>query len=129
LVREGVLSPEEAREDPRRNQILQAIGVREDIQVEVASIQLQPGDRYLLCSDGLHGLVEDPNILGLATTDEAAEIVIGSLVDAAIEAGGNDNVTCLMANLPSPTHLPIFRSGLARFFATTRSLFRRPGSR
>jgi serine/threonine protein phosphatase PrpC len=129
LVREGVLSPEAAREDPRRNQILRALGVREDIEVEVAPVQLQAGDRYLLCSDGLHGLVDDPDILGLATTDEAPEVVIASLVDAAIEAGGNDNVTCLVVDLPRQANFPIISSGLARFFATSRSLFRRPQSK
>lgn len=125
LVREGVLSPEEAREDPRRNQILRALGVRDEIEIEMAPIQLMPGDIYLLCSDGLHGLIEDDEIHRLVTAQTGPEAIVTSLVDAANRAGGSDNITCLIASLPEPRAFPTLRTGAARLIATTRSLIQK----
>ncbi len=128
LVREGVLSIEEARVDPRRNQILRALGVRADLEVDVAPIQMLPGDRYLLCSDGLHGLVDDDEIRTLAASDREPAGIVRSLIDAANERGGTDNITCLVASLPEPTVFPTIRAGAERFLATTRSIFRKARS-
>ena len=98
LLREGVLTADEARDDPRRNQVLRALGVREQLDIDVAPIETLPRDLYLLCSDGLHGLIE-----------------------AANAAGGSDNVTCLLAQLPEPTLFPQLRAGASRWFARVRS--------
>ena len=123
LVRHGILSPEAAREDPRRNQILRALGVRDDIEIEVAPVQLMPGDTYLLCSDGLHGLIEDDEIHRLVAAETEPEAIAAALIDAANQAGGLDNITCLIASLPSPAVFPMLRARAARLLATTRSLF------
>jgi serine/threonine protein phosphatase PrpC len=122
LVREGILSAEDAREDPRRNQILRALGVREDIEIEVAPLNVMPGDRYLLCSDGLHGLIEDTEIQRLAIERVDPESVVASLIDAANAAGGNDNITCLVAVLPPPSFTQTLRIGVTRIVQATRSL-------
>lgn len=112
LVREGVLTEQDARTDPRRNQILLALGVRPDTEIEVAAVELAPGDVFLLCSDGLHGLLDDAQILALAhrpissepsEPSEAPGAVVRQLIDAANEAGGTDNVTVMLAQLPDPT--------------------------
>lgn len=123
LVREGVLSPEEARSDPRRNQILRALGVRDDIEIEVAPVSLQPGDAYLLCSDGLHGMIEDEEIMRLASGGDDPQVAVDALIAAANAAGGTDNVTCLLARLPDPTQFPKLRAGATRLIESTRSLF------
>lgn len=100
LVRQGVLSPEEARSDPRKNQILRALGVRKEIESDVAPIEPEPGDTYLLCSDGLHGLIDEEAICALADANPDVELAVSSLIDAANRAGGTDNVTCLLARFP-----------------------------
>lgn len=125
LLREGVLSEEEAKQDPRRNQILRALGIRDDVEVEVADLHPLAGDRYLLCSDGLHGFIDDDETKRLLAIDDEPAKAAGNLIEAANVAGGNDNITCLIASLPESTLFPTFRSGTARLVATTRSLFRR----
>lgn len=128
LVREGILSAGDAREDPRRNQVLRALGVREDVEIEVAPLRVMPGDRYLLCSDGLHGLVEDDEIRRLTPERIDTEAAVGGLIDAAKEAGGLDNITCLMATLPPPTIYSVLRRNAAKLLAATRDLFRKARS-
>lgn len=102
LVRQGVLTPEEARHDPRRNQILRALGVRREVEVDVAPLEPRPGDAYLLCTDGLHGLLPEPQMRVLAESADEPEQVVEQLIEAANAAGGTDNVTCMLARLPAP---------------------------
>jgi protein phosphatase len=130
LLREGVLSEQEAKDDPRRNQILRALGVREDLEIEVSEALPLANDRYLLCSDGLHGLVDDHEIKRLleASVDGESEGWAMSLIAAANRAGGNDNITCLVASLPESALFPALRAGAARLVATTRSVFRKTPS-
>lgn len=125
LLREGVLDEEEAKRDPRRNQVLRALGVRDEIDVEVADVHPMAGDRYLLCSDGLHGLVDDDETKRLLAVDEDPALAAGNLIAAANSAGGNDNITCLIASLPESTLFPTLRAGTLRLVARTRSLLRR----
>lgn len=125
LVRDGTLSAEDAREDPRRNQILRALGVRDEIQIDVASLESLPGDTYLLCSDGLNGLIDDDEIHSLLTQHSEPMTVAAALIDAARQAGGNDNITCLIASLPATTIFPVLRARTARLIAATRSYFRK----
>lgn len=99
LVREGAIAPQEARVDPRRNQILRALGVHDDLEVDVAPLDAEPGDAYLLCSDGLHGLLEDDEIQRLMAAEGSPEEIVAGLIDAAKLAGGSDNVTCLLARM------------------------------
>jgi protein phosphatase len=91
------LTPEEIEAFPHKNVIVRALGMRDTVEVDLVREELQPGDVLLLCSDGLSGMVPDERI---------AEIVRGfpkdlkgagqALVDAANEAGGQDNVTCVL---------------------------------
>ncbi len=129
LVREGLLSPEQARKDPRQNQILRALGIRDEIQIEISPLQLLPGDRYLLCSDGLHGLLEDDRIRRIVAAGDAPERTVRELIEAANRAGGIDNVTCLLADLTEPTPFPaLLRGGLARIAGRLGTLLRRVGN-
>lgn len=97
-VREGKLSEDEAATSPRRNIILQAIGTEPTIDdVELLTVDLEPGDRLLLASDGLHGMLHDD--------DRIREILVGhpdpadacrELVEAANAAGGQDNISVVI---------------------------------
>jgi len=125
LVREGVLSEAEAREDRRRNQILRALGVREDAEVDVAPVELQPGDVYLLCSDGLHGMLDDDEINQIAHRPTRPPAVVEQLIAAANTAGGTDNITCMLAHVPEPMPLDTFRSTATRLIKSTQTFFTR----
>jgi protein phosphatase len=98
LERRGLLTAEEAAAHPRRNEIMRSIGVNATVDVEIAPVDLRPGDRYLLCSDGLSGLVDETEIAVILEGAAPAEAV-RQLVDRANEHGGHDNVTVQIAAL------------------------------
>jgi protein phosphatase len=94
---EGILSHDEIDRHPLRNVITKAVGAKDNIELETYEEKLVAGDVVLLCSDGLHGMITDEQILKLlhplaATLEEAAE----GLIDAANEAGGKDNVSVVL---------------------------------
>ncbi len=121
LVREGVIRPDEARTDPRKNQILRALGVRKEVEIDVAPVETRPGDTYLLCTDGLHGLLEDWAIRNVALENPELEIAVERLIEAANHAGGSDNVTCMLARLPEAPARPAWQEGALRLLASVRS--------
>lgn len=99
LIRDGTITTEEARDHPKRNQILRALGVREDIEVEIAPLDLKSGDAYLLCSDGLYGMLPDADLKALVERAPDPHAVVAWMIDAANQAGGTDNVTALFARV------------------------------
>ncbi len=90
------MTEEEERNFPHKNVITRALGMRETVQVDIRAHKILPGDHYLLCSDGLSGMISDPQILQIV--DEAATLkeCVASLVDAANRNGGTDNITSLI---------------------------------
>jgi protein phosphatase len=91
---EGILNSGEVEHHPYRNVITKAVGARDTIDLDVSEHQLLPGDVALLCSDGLHGMINDEEIARLVVPVPASlEEAAARLVDAANEAGGKDNVT------------------------------------
>jgi protein phosphatase len=97
---EGILSADEIERHPLKNVITKAIGAKEDIDITVVEHKLKPGDVAMICSDGLHSMINDEAILAAvtpfpATLQEAA----GKLIDAANEAGGKDNVSVVLLRL------------------------------
>ncbi len=98
LVRLGILSREKAATDPRRNVVTRALGSGASVVPDVSQETLRPGDVLLLCSDGLNTMVPDTAIeLALASGGGDLEATCAALVDAANEAGGEDNVTVVLA--------------------------------
>jgi protein phosphatase len=94
LIRSGKLSPEEAESHPQRSVITRALGTDPDVDVDVFSVQAEPGDLFLLCSDGLTTMVGDRAILdvveqNLDDLDAAARALVGT----ANRGGGEDNIT------------------------------------
>ena len=96
MVRTGMITPEQAAHHPMRNIITRAVGTQPTVEVDTDVIPRMQGDLYLVCSDGLYGMVEDEviaEILHSAGSDrEAAE----SLVEEALVCGGPDNVTVML---------------------------------
>lgn len=95
LVREGVLTEEEAQNHPMRNIITRAIGTDESVEVDVVVEERRKGDLWLACSDGLHGLVDDRQMRD-ALRQYAPEKAADVLLKAALDAGGRDNVTLVI---------------------------------
>jgi protein phosphatase len=107
LVREGRLSPAEAEVHPQRAIITRALGIDPNVEVDLYTIDARTGDRLLLCSDGLTTMVSDDDVLRLALLDTDPRVAADRLVDAANEAGGEDNITVLVIDvLEAPPPAP-----------------------
>ena len=102
LVRRGQLTSEEARIHPQSNEILRAIGTQPEIETEITRIDVEPGDRYMLCSDGLSGMLSDDAIAEVVGSTPPADAV-ARLIELANEAGGSDNITVQIAVVPEAT--------------------------
>jgi PPM family protein phosphatase len=89
------LTEEELAEIPK-NVITRALGMRDDLDVEIRTEELRAGDVYLLCTDGLHGLVEDREIAGVLRGNPPLDAATKQLLDAALRSGGTDNVTLIL---------------------------------
>lgn len=95
LVRAGYLTPEQAENHPNKNVILRAVGTEAGIDVDLAVEERRNGDLWLICSDGLHGMVPDSKmeaILDVNTPETAAKL----LMEAALAAGGRDNISVVI---------------------------------
>jgi len=96
MVRQGRLTAEEAAVHPHRSVITRALGTESVVQVDMVHTSLEPGDRLLICSDGLSGMVSDEEISRMLGEGREAGAVTKSLVAAALAAGGEDNVTVVV---------------------------------
>jgi protein phosphatase len=92
LIAQGRLAPEDAATHPRRHMLTRTIGMP-DVRVDSLEIHLLPGDRVMLCSDGLTGMVSDTRIARILSNTAAPTGAVWSLVEAANAAGGQDNTT------------------------------------
>lgn len=98
MVREGLLTPGEAENHPRRNVLQRSMGVSEDVEIDVKGpFDVQEGDLFILCSDGLHGVVKEHELLEIAAMPlrQAAD----EYVKRALERGAPDNVTVIVAKV------------------------------
>jgi len=100
LVRSGDLTRDQASEHPQKNLITRALGVEEEVDVDTVVLPVEPGDRLLLCSDGLSDMVPEPRMLTILTSNpENPERAVRALLSAALEAGGADNVTVVVVDV------------------------------
>lgn len=114
LVKKKVLTEEQARLSEQSNIITQALGVTEDLEVEVVEAPYKAGDRFMLCSDGIHGTMPEPDLINLITDKQKT---LGSTVSGLVErvnkigndkGGHHDNLTVILADckLASSTQKP-----------------------
>ena len=101
LERDGRLTPAEAAVHPQRHILSRAIGAADDVEVELSSVDLRPGDRIMLCSDGLSGMVQPIDIERILTSTADPAKAAAALIEAALAGGGNDNVTVVVID-PTP---------------------------
>jgi PPM family protein phosphatase len=96
LVRSGRLSAEEAEVHPQRSVITRAVGTEPDVDVDTFTVPTQPGDVYLLCSDGLTDMISDREISALIDGADDLDRTARELVEAANAGGGEDNITVVL---------------------------------
>lgn len=97
MMKQGMLSKEEARNHPRRNVITRAVGLRPEVEIDVyRSIAFRSGDTVLVCSDGLFSMVAEEDILAIAAGENLKK-ACADLVKKAKDEGGHDNITVVLA--------------------------------
>jgi len=100
LVQEGRILPEDADRHPQRSYLERALGIEPEVEVEVKAIDTAPGDRYVLCSDGLFGMIDDEQILAVLQSEQDPQQATDRLCREAVQAGGRDNVTVIVVDYP-----------------------------
>jgi serine/threonine protein phosphatase PrpC len=99
LVEAGIIQPDDIYTHPKRNQIYRSLGEKPVVDVDSFKVPLKPGDKLLLCSDGLWDMVRDPeiqSIMSLPTPDPAK--TGQKLIQAALDGGGEDNVSVIVVS-------------------------------
>jgi PPM family protein phosphatase len=95
----GFLRSDEIDSFPRRNVITRAVGTHETVDVDVRIVDVRPGDAFLLCSDGLHGELDDDEIAGVLREHPTPMDAVSQLIDTANDKGSADNVTAVLVQL------------------------------
>ena len=97
-IKAGLINRDAAKSHKLRNIITRSLGYQEEVEIDTSVLEVERGDLYLLCSDGLSNLVEDNELLDMVhqnTFQEAAR----KLIDLANRRGGDDNITCVIARI------------------------------
>jgi protein phosphatase len=100
MMEQGQLAPEDVDTFPLAHVILQAVGTAERVEVDLTRVRVVAGDVLLVCSDGLHGPVRHEAMRAVLARATSASAACAELVALANEAGGPDNITCVVARLP-----------------------------
>jgi len=99
----GLISPEQAATSSIKNLVTRAVGVDEAVLFDINEYPIEPGDLYLLCSDGLSDMVADGVIAKIVTSDADLELKAAQLIDVANANGGRDNISVVMVALKEST--------------------------
>ena len=104
LVDAGQISDEEAEHHPNKNRILKALGIRLDLVPSFGKVQPINGDVFLICSDGLSGMVSDSTMREVLMQNKSIEYKGNTLINLALDAGGLDNITLELIHIVSSPH-------------------------
>ena len=116
LLDEGKITPAEFASHPQRNLLLRALVAQRSHEPDLQLRDAKPGDRYLLCSDGLHEVVDEQSIAGVLRTVDDPDQAAKDLIALAVDGGAPDNVTCIVADVmpqPAPALAPASATRLA----------------
>lgn len=94
-----LITPEQAKNHPQKNAVTQAIGAVDDINPVADQLKLKIGDKLLLCSDGLSGMVSDLEIQAILESGVGNPLILKKLLETALENGGVDNITIILAEI------------------------------
>ena len=98
-IKAGMITPEEAKHSRYKNIITRSVGFEEEVQVDVMGVVAEPGDVFLLCSDGLANMVEDRELHEAVQASANLADVPKRLIDLANERGGDDNITVIVVQV------------------------------
>ncbi len=93
----GLITPEQAAFSANKNLVTRAVGVEDTVMLETHQHDVLPGDVFLLCSDGLSDMLDDPGIAQVLLAHESLDTVSSALIAAANDAGGKDNISVILA--------------------------------
>jgi PPM family protein phosphatase len=114
-VQYGILSPEEARTHPKRHMLSRALGQDLIVSIDTLTMNVQPGDVLVQCSDGIHALLSDTEIRELLTPENQPDAACRALIRRGCERGGDDNlsvqIACVVSCSSSATRQPWWRFG------------------
>ena len=99
LVLAGAITKDEARVHPQRNIITRAMGVSPKVDVDLFERSWSAGDILMICSDGLHGAVEEDDIITVLSSNRSLDSMCDVLIQLALDNGGTDNITLLLIRL------------------------------
>jgi len=96
----GLITPEQAAFSANKNLVTRAVGVEDTVLLETHQHEVQVGDLYLMCSDGLSDMLDDTAIAQLLQAHDSLELTSRALIDAANDAGGKDNISVILVRAP-----------------------------
>ena len=96
------VTPEEAENWPHKNVIVRALGMKESVQVDIITERPRVGDCYVMCSDGLSGMIRDDQIAHIVDNERDLDTAVERLIDGANEEGGIDNISVVLARVEPP---------------------------
>lgn len=123
-VRSGYITEEEARTHSLKNLITRAVGIKDEVSIDVFRMKLEVGDTLLICSDGLNGLVED-NAIHAAMLKQSLQGAARVLVGRALENGGSDNVTVALVRVTETPPRAAMEDGAEQIFISKPGLLGR----
>ena len=98
-IRMKRMTPEEAANWPHKNVVVRALGMKESVAVDIHAEKPQVGDCYILCSDGLSGMITDDQLAVIVSTERELDAAVERLIDTANDAGGVDNISVVLARV------------------------------
>src|SRR5690606_31595373 len=96
---EGRITEEEATTHPQRSLLMRALGSADHIETDLSIREVRAGDRYLLCSDGLSGVVSHETLRDTLAAFAPPQATVRDLIELALRGGGPDNITCIVADV------------------------------
>lgn len=125
MRRRGQITEEQAEDHPQRSIITRALGPEPEVDVDIQVVPAEPGDIFLLCSDGLTTMLADERIRVIIEEAESLDAATRALVEEANIAGGRDNITVVLVEIEDPAN-PIARSDGPTLISRARGMRRRP---
>lgn len=99
LLSKGAITESEAQSHPQKNIITRAIGVNEDVQVDIGCKPLEGGDVFLICTDGLSNMIADDNLRNILEAEQDINTLADRLINEANKNGGSDNITVVIGKI------------------------------
>ena len=99
MVAQGIVTPDQARHSPYHHVLNRAIGITKELSADVQTVNIQPEDRLLLCSDGLWNMLNDDQLSTILSTIKVSESCAAHLINEANRMGGKDNITVIVIDI------------------------------